>query len=166
MNLEAKNFLKDFLASDYNYSKLKYLQDKANSYYNDKNYQLNMETLLENYLGFPVQKEVFVDFNFVDVYFELDTPRFAEIFGADKILPQNKDEKVQKVIIENQGKTHFCKTTGELNVSTLSKLRLLRKLGYNVSYSTTGELRKIAEGGKPTLIPRAIEMLKLNMNNF
>ena len=144
----------------------RYYLEKAEELYNDINKQLNLEKVLEETLSTQLEREKYVEFNHVDLYFETTTAKFIEVFGADKLLTATKDESAQKVICEIHGNTHICKPTGGLNLRTYSKMNILKQLGYNVTFATSQQLKPLALSDAASKSQKVIELLKQNMNNF
>lgn len=139
---------------------------KSDKKLQDSSKQLNIEEILEQIFSKKVEKEKYLDFNFVDTYLEIETPKFIEIFGEEKLLPSTKNDPVQKIVCEIQGKTHICKATAKLNLKTLAKLKLLKQMGFNVTHVTHSDLNQIAKGNTADQNGKVLELLKLNLHNF
>lgn len=146
--------------------KRRYQLDKGEAFYADITKQLNVEKVLEEALATSLEKEKYVSFGFFDMFLETPTPKFTEVFGSNKLSEACKDAPTQKLICEIHGKTHICKATGNLNLKTISKMRLIRDLGYNVTFATSEQLKPLAVEPAESKTSKVMDLLRQNLNKF
>ena len=91
--------------------------------------RLLVENALQELLGAPVAREALLEFMYVDFLAELPRDRFVRLFGdAHGPLPETV-----RLVVEIHGPMHFF-PTGELNVRSLLKAKLLGAMGYKYSF--------------------------------
>lgn len=125
---------------------------------------IRLARVIEQITGVNVTEEVYLSAAFVDLYQELPTEKFIEVFGADAINQKTKSEAVQKVVYEVEGPIHDCGPTHKFNIKTTSKLAMLRHLGMNVTCIRSTDLRKAADLDTAKSATFLLDTLKENMN--